>query len=521
MSSMVVMIVLGLLVIFSFVVAYFSARTWSITHVVLVVLLFLTSIAFVILASASLKTKSVWQAQFVDLKEQLDAEINETNRMLYGDTTMVQQDDKTLPGLKGDLERELLDRGRVWRGARPEEIRQGEIVVNMQAFGDAKCLREGQDEGGDLEPQEDPEAQAPARQHGITEDMTLFIFQEAGLADLGQGPRGEARLAALLPDRELLPVDEQGVCRLPVYYLGVFRVTTVAGDIVSLAPTQPLDAAQIERIQAGGGSTWTLYDIMPIDRHDIFAGLDAEQLQAVFDQETMGLNNEQYGALIEEFVRDSKEAREADPEERTWRPVKFVQEYKIKVDAEAAGEDEMADRDFDPSGYAVSPLLRQQNRDPDAGPEVSFSPGDVALFDADSARRLLELDPKVCEADEGITVYRRRLRDFESLFHRTALRAVELTGQQLAVQRQTKAIDSAVQEAKRQIQYRNVEKGKLGQDLDGWKREVQGLTQLSTALTAQSDQKRTKLSYLYRKNNQLLAKLTDLQSQLVNVLSGQ
>ena len=185
MSSMVVMIVLGLLVIFSFVVAYFSARTWSVTHVVLVVLVFLTSVAFVILASASLKTKSVWQSEYVDLQGQLDAEIKKTNELLYGDTTMVQQNEQTLPGLKGDLERELLDRGRVWRGARPEEIRQGEIVVNMQAFGDAKCLSEGQDEGGDLEPIEDPEAQAPARQHGITEDMTLFIFQEAGLADLG------------------------------------------------------------------------------------------------------------------------------------------------------------------------------------------------------------------------------------------------------------------------------------------------------------------------------------------------
>ena len=72
MSSMVVMIVLGLLVIFSFVVAYFSARTWSVTHVVLVVLVILTSVAFVILTSASLKTKSVWQSEYVDHQGQLD-----------------------------------------------------------------------------------------------------------------------------------------------------------------------------------------------------------------------------------------------------------------------------------------------------------------------------------------------------------------------------------------------------------------------------------------------------------------
>jgi hypothetical protein len=300
-----------------------------------------------------------------------------------------------------------------------------------------------------------------------------------------------------------------------VYYLGVFRVTTVAGARVSIAPSQPLDAAQIERIQAAGGSTWALYDIMPIDRHDAFSGLEADQLKALLDPTAMGLNDEQYGALIEEYVRDNQEAREGDREERTWRPVKFVQEYTIQVDAEAAAGDEMVDRDFDASGYAVSPLLRQENRDPDAGSEVRFAPGDEALLSSSSARQLLDLEPKVCEPADGATIFRRNLRDYDSLFHKSSLRLAELTDQQAMVDAQTKTVNSAAEETRNQIQYRETEKGKLQQDLGGWQREVQALGRLLTALKSQNEEKRTRLSYLYRSNNQLLAKLTDLQNQLV------
>lgn len=515
MSPILVMIALGLLVIFSLVVAYFSAKTWPVAQVVLVTFVFLTGVVLVILASATLKTHQVWRERYNRLERDLEVELAKTDQFMHGDPSSADPSANTLPGLRGALERELVDRGRVWRNVRPQGAQQGQITVDMSGFGDAPCIGVAV-EDGDLAPQPDPEAQQAARPHGITEGMILYAFQETSLGDLGQGPGGEERLKTLFGDSELPTRDTQGLCRLPTHYLGEFQVTAVADNVVRLAATLPLDQEQIQQIQAGGGTTWTLSEIMPIDRHDIFEGVTQEQMRAILPQERTGLDDQDYSALIEEYARDNREAREGDVEERTWVGVKFLKPHEVQVDAEIDDPTQVAltDRSYDSSGLAVSPILRQQNQDPDAGPTVTFDPGDTALFDAATAETLVQ--QQICEVDETRRIYRRPLRDYEYFYRQMSLRFQDLDDQMAIVRRQTQAVADSAAETRQQIQYRDQEKGRLQADLKGWQDERSRLQELWGALNEQAKQQRQMLSRLYRENVALAAQRLRQQDPTVD-----
>ena len=215
---------------------------------------------------------------------------------------------------------------------------------------------------------------------------------------------------------------------------------------------------------------------------------------------------------IDEYVRDNTAARQGDIEERTWTRVKFLKPHKIDVDADqndGAGPFGAMDRSFDSSGLAVRPMLRQ-------GGPTEFAPGDIAVFDSNSANRLI--GQTICEQDGAEGIYRRPLRDYEYFYHKSALRFRELDDEMALVRRQTKAISDAELETDREIQFRQEEKQKLGEDLSHFRREASEVGKLLTTLKEQDEQNRSRLSYLYRENNRLAAELTRLQSQLRDLL---
>jgi hypothetical protein len=91
-------------------------------------------------------------------------------------------------------------------------------------------------------------------------------------------------------------------------YLGEFRVVAVTENGAALEPTQRLDQRASERLQASVQTSlgnpqaaWSLYDLMPADRHDRLAGLTDEQLQQMFPQ-----------ASGPEYVRHGKPASPDD-----------------------------------------------------------------------------------------------------------------------------------------------------------------------------------------------------------------
>lgn len=87
-------------------------------------------------------------------------------------------------------------------------------------------------------------------------------------------------------------------------YLGEFFVTDVKEAKVSLRKNLEMSDRQLKRLAAATGE-WTLTEIMPIDRHDIFVGMDKEALKKALPE-----------ASYKEYEKDGEPAKESDPADR-------------------------------------------------------------------------------------------------------------------------------------------------------------------------------------------------------------
>lgn len=197
--------------------------TWN---KVLLGLIFVASIAFFILGARALKTHQYWRTQVVQLEEALASE-QET----YDDLR------EQVRQLRTELYEQLVDRGRVWYGCRPQPgpdtQKTGAVVVAVEF--------------------PDP--------HQITPNSVLWVFDE-------------------------LPIDNGGK------YLGQFAVLGVGGQgntEVQLQPSMRMTQPELDRVaQSAGrnGAAWALYEIMPIDNHHSLslAELSEDELKAILSQ---------------------------------------------------------------------------------------------------------------------------------------------------------------------------------------------------------------------------------------------
>jgi hypothetical protein len=107
-------------------------------------------------------------------------------------------------------------------------------------------------------------------------------------------------------------VFEQGAAEPPAAdgapqgpkYLGEFRVTAAAGQEATLVPTLPMGSFQGAQLASSRGP-WVVYERMPADRHEIFAGMSQDQLRQKLPPQ-----------LVEEYLRHGQEARPDDPDEQ-------------------------------------------------------------------------------------------------------------------------------------------------------------------------------------------------------------
>ena len=90
-------------------------------------------------------------------------------------------------------------------------------------------------------------------------------------------------------------------------YLGEFRVATVNGNTLALVPaTDDFSAQRLTRINNYQG-TLALFDFLPHDDHEAFAGLTDEQIKAYFGN---GVRPE----TLREYLKDGKKAEADDPQ---------------------------------------------------------------------------------------------------------------------------------------------------------------------------------------------------------------
>jgi hypothetical protein len=125
----------------------------------------------------------------------------------------------------------MVDRGRVWYGCRPQAVQGGKVLVAW--------------------PFPEP--------HRLAPKTVVWLFDEAPVADGGR-------------------------------YLGQFTVAGAPPQQIELAPSVRLTQAEVQRLQqsaARNGASWALYEAMPADKHEAFAGLSEEQLRAMIPESTV------------------------------------------------------------------------------------------------------------------------------------------------------------------------------------------------------------------------------------------
>jgi len=316
----------------------------SIWNKVLLGLIFVASIAFFVLGARALQTHKYWGEQVLKLETEL-AEAAKSRREMEDEVRQL------AVGLHG----QLIDRGRVWYGCRPQQVsaETGEVSV-MTDFPDP---------------------------NGIEAQTVLWVFDE---------------------------VD----CQKGGSYLGQFTVAAVGGQsnrLLQLKPCMRMSQEQRQRLQqsqATNGVTWALYETMPADNHQSFAGLDAEQLKALLPERS-----------VEEYIMDGQLATLEAIKQRG------LQGNVFKVDE---------------TGEIVK----------------RTEPEDIQ-------KKGLEVE---VEAENEQGRYVRQLRDYEELFRQYDLQRAALVDKWDATTRENSYIAKVLDDAKLQLQYRQNEKDRLKAD---------------------------------------------------------
>jgi hypothetical protein len=247
---------------------------------------------FLVFAARTLKTHEGWMTEIPKYEKQITAELDQQKILKFGDPK-----DPTKPGVRKlnvALHKELLDRGALWSNCdKDSDSPDGGMIVNIN----------------------DPDPTLPLQnvQDNIASKEILFVFE-----------------------------DQVGG-----NYLGEFKVAGVNQKKVTLTPALKLTSDEIKNIQNARGKLM-LTDIMPIDRHGLFAGKDE-----AFIRQHMPKAPDN---VISQYVRDGQpKADDDDPDMvqdgKFVRPLydfatlfhyyhhqlSVLSDTQIKVDAELTG----------------------------------------------------------------------------------------------------------------------------------------------------------------------------------------
>ena len=323
---------------------------------------------------------------------------------------------------------------------------------------------------------------------GMTTGAIVYAFKEQPASALAVPLQRLLYEASPLPDQ-----DTKGLCQVPGFYMGEYRVTSdPAADpkSLTLVPTLDLSPVQIEQLQQQDNATWVLYEVMPTDSHEALGGLNAEQLRLLMEAPA-DLPPEKYELLIDEYVRDQTRASEMDPPERKWMRVKFLKPHSVDVDVQTPTR--LPGAAYDPSGRSVTGTLQQNAA-------TEFQKGDEAAFDFETAQELIGQGI----AEQVEPVYQRRLRDYAEHFRGLA-RDFELIDRQVATaQEDLKKLTDSVTGLREQIAFQTEQQKLLTEDRDGFNRERTVITEYRGALEEQWNALRRDLSRIYRANKQVV-----------------
>ncbi len=469
-NPIIFQILLALVALFFIFLTYMNTKTWRWLHVTVAFFVFIAVIPFGVYAALTLKTREAWVKKHDSLEADLIKTREEVELANRGPITDVQGTADSVAGLKGQVSRAILDRGRVWREGITVLGQPGPAGITLNMAGAPQVDATGQ-----------PIAAAAPSKHNITEKTILFAFAQ-----------GESQAFPGVP--------------VPAAYLGEFAVTAVADGSITVVPTMPLAGDQAQLV-GNPATQWILYEVMPSDG-DIWLPNDVEQLRKLIPMAATGMQQAEYEKFLSQFVRNGQAADEVnDPPENIGIKVKFTQPHSVEVDAPVAIE--WTDIPFDSQGRAVWHRLRRAGSAPEPG-KAEFAAGEIAVFDRQTGEKLIADGIATLEG----RVFQRTLFDFDTKFRLAYLRFVELNNRIGALTLDIQAVQAAKDKADAQAALVEDYKTKLADDLAKVRFELDEMTKYRTSLESRVGEVRTELSQLYVSNRRLAAELAALNTEM-------
>lgn len=250
---MIGLIVVVVVLVLSIVLSIFASRYWHWAHVMVVFLLAFSMIGYSNLAFRVLQIRAEHQKAEHDALERLEDQQQIINAIDRGTTNpqMVNRLAEPL-GLDEDAE-QITSIGDLEHQLRMVNRERGRLWDNVQPLG------------------------MPDQQ---TRRVRVGVAEDAPALNVSQGA--------------ILYAFEQGSPDDGADYIGEFRVVEAAPRELTLEPVLTLDERTGNRYfdSAQQQSVWTLHESMPVDTHEMFAGMTEEQLRAILPE-----------GAVQEYVR--------------------------------------------------------------------------------------------------------------------------------------------------------------------------------------------------------------------------
>ena len=308
MDLQTVLIILGVLGTILFLVALvMSYKSWRWHTLLLVWLVFAAACVAMWMSLQTLKVHQSWrEILLVDdrdpaggqpiagLIEKTEALRKENYQLEFGtedERGRIKPADYGIAQLELKLAALLLDRGRMWNDAQPVEISAVDMVTVQ--FDRPQTYR-------------------------LEKDLPVYAFSSESFVNSGK-------------------------------YLGMFRVAEVIGNQAAdgaessanegplraaLRPQWPVTEEERKRLQKSvqNGELWIIYDKMPVDRHLVFNGLEALDVEIeedIFDEmdRAARLRKILPPRTVQEFIDDYQPARPEHPDARIEELVKFLEDF--------------------------------------------------------------------------------------------------------------------------------------------------------------------------------------------------
>jgi len=486
-------------VLFMFVALFLSLKTWKFFHVFMLFWVFAASIVFVAYSAMVTKTHLVWKKTLKERQEDLEKAEAEVVLLRDGGPAGIKNplelslDEHYILSAREELLRVRFERGGVWRNCQVINAAAASIQLNTNPA------------------PPDPAGAAPPKNRLKVNDK-LTAYKE-----------------------DFVPAASDQ-WKVPIAFLGEFRVTAATDTTVTLVPVLPMDPQQIAHVNAPSG-TWVLYERMPIDSHRAYEGLDQAALEAAIPRtKPLGADpvyDAVYAEMITNFLYDLKPMTEVQnaipgfdpPPGRHWVRVKFKKPpegavpanpkdskvvFEVEVNAEATVGTMLSGEEF----YDLEGRWRDANYhqkdDAGAGYPTQFREDDIAVFDKATADQLISEG----RADVVDRLFVRELVDYEYSFHDIERQKLLLTSKVADITKDIADLEKAIDKVNVQIAARNDEIAKLNSDKGNHEQETRQVTDHVNKLTGQWATLQKDIVELHRANRHYATEIAMMQKKL-------